>query len=102
MGRWAQRRIRGGGPGPELLTIIAAVSDGDVHIEVQFTGDITAAEFTASAFRDETLGENAIAVVQGGSDSLVYTFVGTTDAGHSWTYSDTVSGILTPETGEVT
>ncbi len=106
MGRWSQRKRRGGG-GPSsgaapLCLITSAVADGAGNVEVTFTCPVTDTDFDPAAFRDDTLADVAGSVIQGAATSLVYGFGSTPVAGDAWTYSDTVLGIATPQSGVMT
>lgn len=72
MGRYAQRRIRGGGPPPSTGTHLAsAVLEADTTlILATFSADIDAGDFTTSDFTTDVMGATCLTIGQATSDTL--------------------------------
>ncbi|SRR6266481_756616 len=104
MGRWAQRRRGGGGggSGTDLIHIVSVNRDSDEILIVQYTGPITAADFSASDFTTSPGMLNPDTVDPDSSATIDLTFLVTTVGQFSVTYTGTVGGILTPQTVAIT
>lgn len=100
MGRWAQRRIAGGGPSPTAALIemtAATVTDPD-KIQVDYSGDVTAGAFGANDFETQPGTVLGTSISQVASNAIEITFADTINAEATLTYSGGNSGILTPQT----
>lgn len=106
---WAQRTRCGGGTPrstPGIITIlrvlIGDVNDGTVVVE--FSAPVTAAQFNPGDMSDDTVGAGADVVGQALDNSLVYQSDNWTDliaVGDTWTFSDAVAGVATPQSGVI-
>lgn len=111
MGRWAeyQRRASTGQPPtiPPVVAILQVHDPGALlgQLLCTFDGPITAALFTPGLFSEDNLGQPADTVAQSGPNALLYSaaaWLGIPMAGDTWTYTDTVPNVLTPQTGTIT
>lgn len=104
MGRWAQRRISGGGPPatPTIVQMISAAFDGLTLVVVTYDGPVTASDFEATDFETHIGGLQPEAVNQMSATELQLDFgvVVTTEA--ELEYSGDVPNVLTPQTIEIT
>jgi hypothetical protein len=107
MGRWAQRTRRGGGPGtapPPTITITQVFVDdfSGGTIQVDFSAAVTAAMFDPGAFRSDSGLDPGEDVAQVGANSLLYHAVAwesNLNTGDPWQYTDSVSDVVTPQSG---
>lgn len=108
MGRSAQRKRRGGGgppPSGAAITILSvtvhSILAGELY--VLFSGPVTAADFDNTQFTDVTVGDQADTITQVDAVTLNFANVidwgGTIAVGDDWTYTDTVPGVATPQSG---
>jgi hypothetical protein len=101
MGRWAQRRIRGGGTNPAatLIEISTAASDDDSIVIATYTGSIDATNFANGDFTSQPSGAASVAILQDSPNSLEIDFNPATITGDTFIqYSGTTPGVLTPQT----
>lgn len=103
MGRWSQRRRRGGGGEGVLLTQIieARVFDSEVlQVDFTFNADVDPGDFTGTDFLDVTSGAVGDGIGGPSSNVLRVQFTGgTTTAGDAWQYIGDTPGVLTPQAG---
>lgn len=102
MGRYAQRRRSGGGPpgAPPLIQMTEGIVDGS-EVAVVYDGDVTAGDFELTDFLFSDGAQNPTSIAQNASNELLLELLTTVDEG-DLTYSGDVSGVLTPQTIELT
>jgi hypothetical protein len=102
MGRWAQRQIRGGGPGLELGTqIVRVVHVSPLVVDSYWNGVVDPAKFGASDMSDTDTGANSGARSQPLNSPTVirYSSFAPQNIGDNWEWNGVVAGIPTPQSG---
>ena len=100
MGRWAQRRVRGGGP-PTAAAIEITIATHDPIDDFSFldySADITGIPFNAADYTTNPSGLTGIAVNQTAPDQISVLFAMLYPADTSISYTGSEPGILTPQT----
>lgn len=101
MGRWAQRRRRGGGGPSETQTLArmtSAMLDGTALIvTVTYTGNVTAAAFNTTDFLDVDESATPVSIAQGATNEAILTFELFLNNSDTLVYTGTAAGVLTPD-----
>jgi hypothetical protein len=102
MGRYAQRRRSGGGPpgAPPLIQILEARADG-TEIYVLYSGNVTDSDFELTDFEFTDGFQTPLTITNDEPETLLLTVTTTVDEGFV-SYNGNVSGVLTPQTVELT
>lgn len=102
MGRWAQRRVRGGGyaPSPSCIVITdALVIDSDT-LHMSFSLPVDAAESSGSDVHDDSTGGDSGSVSQVSANVLAFTdWNAGIGNGEHWTFTPTDPAICPGQTG---
>ena len=102
MGRWAQRRHRGGGP--PAASALNFITEAAVDADPQFASTspthepVDALNFVATEFVSNPSGTVADDVQQDGANGVLVDFLISIATDTSITYNGGASGILTPQT----
>ncbi len=96
MGRWAQRRLGGGGS-PALIQMIHVEKTGSDTLVVTYSGVIDANEFENADFEDFGGGQFASGVAQDSPDKIELTFPDAVANNGQLNYAGDVLGILNPQ-----
>ena len=98
MGRYAQRRVAGGGPSFGLIAIGRARQIGAADtLDVTYTGNVKASTFVPAAFFLPDDSGTGTAIAQFSPNTLRVTFDILTDVQTILDYNGATIGILTPQ-----
>ena len=100
MGRWAQRRLAGGGPPlpVDLIQIVSAVIDGTNFILLTYSAAVDIGDFLNSDFETVPNVRESIDITDPAANELYLEYSGGALAETAITYHGTAPGILTPQT----
>lgn len=96
MGRWAQRRVAGGGQPTTLIAMVRAIRPTPSTVRVNYSGNVQASAFDPSDFETDSSIE-ATAVTQFSPNQIVLDFGEDVSGSASVDYSGDTVGILTPQ-----
>lgn len=101
MGRWAQRRLSGGGT-PTLNHMTQATIDGTDFLRIDYASDIAPGDVNAAAYNTAPGGLTPTGIGQDTPLQLTLDFGENVTGQTTITYAGTTIGIRTPQTIPIT